>query len=190
MIKLFCKIAHKVWVHWSNIRYTNKERFYRYIMFEDRVYSVEQIQELAKRMLGHFEYTKDGLDKLGDAICPPPYAYQQIRLGYTFKDDCDGFCSLMYNFISPNFMYCYVMSLFVKGGGHCVVVFRNYTKWYVLDYDKVYGGYDSLKELIRSFNETYVIKYKKKSTVRYNAFINYDYNNGKFKTVKIKEIEE
>jgi hypothetical protein len=70
-----------------------------------------------------FDYTKDGIDQLGDSITPPPQNYAHY-LQDTVKDDCDGFHSLMYHCVKKSGIECYLLSVVSNDGGHCVLVFN------------------------------------------------------------------
>ena len=185
MIKFLCYLAHKFWwIPWSNFRYKKVERYYRFINAEDRAFSIPQIKSLAERMYGRFNYTPDGADKLWDAVCPPPYAYCQVKVGLKFADDCDGFHSLMYHCLNTEITKPYLMTVYAKGSAHCVLVFYFDFRWFVLDYTTLYEGFVDIKEAIKNYNEEFVKKYKAKSKVRSNLFLQYDYTKGKFKLVK------
>lgn len=182
MIKFLCYLAHKFWwIPWSNFRYRKVERYNIACNPEDRAYSELTIKNLADKMYGKFEYTKDGADKLWDAVCPPPYAYSTISKGEKLRDDCDGFHSLMYHCLNNGAIKPYLMTVNAKGSGHCVLLFHFDFKWYVLDYNTLYIGRYNLNKAIEKYNEDFVEKYKAKSKVYSNLFLRYDYTKGKFR---------
>lgn len=184
MIKFLCKLAHKFWwIPWSNFRYRKVERHNVACSPEDRAYSEDTIRKLASKMYGKFQYTSDGVDKLWDAVCPPPYAYSTISKGEKLRDDCDGFHSLMYHCLDNGAIKPFLMTVNARGAGHCVLVFYFDLKWYVLDYTTLYVGQYNLELAIESYNKTFKDKYGAKSKVYSNLFLKYSYNKGKFRLV-------
>lgn len=179
-IKLCCYIANKFWwIPWSNFRYRKVERFDTTIALNHKIDSFNDILYVSREMYKNFEYTSDGADKLWDAVCPPPYAYNTIIEKGKFKDDCDGFHSLMCHVLSCNDIPSYLTVVFAKKAGHCVLTFNYNDHWYLLDYTALYGG-DSLEDVITHYNEQFVVEYSAKSKVLYNCFLGYDYKKGKF----------
>ena len=191
LIKIFSPFANEVWwPMWSNIRW-NKVVKDCEVFEEDRVKNVTEIRRLAKKLYAKFEYTKDGADQLFDAIVPPAQNYLHYLDG-SIKDDCDGFHSLMYHCVNKSGFESYLLSVVSNGGGHCVLVFHANNKWHVNDYTTVHVGCDTLKEAVEKYNEKFLTNYVKSEDgeILYNGFIHYDYETGKFRSVKheLKEL--
>ena len=185
--KFFLDIINRIWVHWSNLRYRRCVRHSTDIHVSDKVYSIEDIKIKVNMLYEEFKYTKDGIKELGDAVLPPCEAYSRYLKG-TFKDDCDGFHSLVYHCLSNSGVTCYLLTVITGlSKNHCVLVFNFKNKWYVNDYTSVYGGYDSLEKAIEDYNSTYSIHYRAKK-VKYNCFLRYDYLKGKFKFINAYEL--
>lgn len=185
--RFFAYLANKFyWVPWSNFRYRNEERHSKNLLSQHNVSSLDDIQNLARIVYRNFEYTKDGPDLLWDAVCPPPYAYKQLLSGKPFRDDCDGFHSLMYHCLSQNGITCYLMVVSAVGCGHCVLTFYYNNAWHVLDYTTIYysSPADPLAYVVGEYNAAYVKRYSKvRSEVFFNGFLSYNYEKGKFSMV-------
>ena len=123
LLKTFSPLANEFWWPiWSNIRWRKAIKDCE-ILEEDKVNTVTEIRRLAKKLYAKFEYTKDGVDQLGDAITPPAQNYSYYLTG-SVKDDCDGFHSLVYHCVSKSNIRCYLLSVVSNEGGHCVFLFN------------------------------------------------------------------
>ena len=183
--KLF---ARHWWPFWSNIRFKKAIRYDRTLEKEDIVMNLTDIRSQVKKLYNKFTWTRDGIDQLGDAITPPPQNYYQYLSG-ELRDDCDGFHSLVYHCLYNSGFECYLLSVIALGGGHCVLLFKSKNdKWYVNDYNDIYGGFDTAAEVVEHYNKIYEINYKPKSEVVANDIFSYDYNKGKFSLDKIKKL--
>ena len=196
IIQLGCYIANKFWwIPWSNLRFRHEERFNavvddKFKIFDcttgtpnaDNRYQAGAIlQVLAKRLYSKFEYTKDGADQLWDAVLPPPYAYKQFSNNDKYKEDCDGFHSLLLNCLHATNIPAYLTVVWARGCGHCVLVCHLAGFWYLVDYTNVYAVGGQLSELIEEYNKEFVKTHKKcKTKVLYNCFLGYNYKKGKF----------
>ena len=148
------------------------------------VKNLTETKALVKVLYKGFKWTADDIKDLGDSITPPAQCYKDFSDGL-LEDDCDGFHSLVYHCLAKSGMRCYLLSAIRVAGSHCVLVFENKGKWYVNDYSKVYDGYESLKEAVEAYNKVY----GKTSEVLYNGFIEFNYQTGKFRSVK-KDLKE
>lgn len=198
-INFFMTIATMWWVFWSNLRFKKAVKHIS-VRDEDLIegYDPVTVRKLAKSVYNKFDYTPDGFDKLWDAITPPTQLYKDYTEG-NVKDDCDGFHSLLHYFLNWG---CdkgeellkvggvYLLSVVARGGGHCVLVYKYKDKWHVVDYKNVYKGFDTIEEAVKDYNIIYKDKYKDiKSDVYYNALVDYNYDKGKFKRVKFKDVK-
>lgn len=187
--KFFSDIAYRIWVHWSNFRYRKCIRYVTTTRECEKVYSEEDIRKAVKIWYNNFQYTKDGIKELGDAIIPPSEAYYKYTQGL-FKDDCDGFHSLVYHCLNASKLSCYLLCAKINSKyGHCVLVFNFNNRWYVCDYDSIYGYYNSLNQAVYRYNEIYSENCGLDTNeVKYNCFLKYDYEKGKFKFVNAYEL--
>ena len=176
------------WPMWSNFRFRNCIRKDTCLKEEDTVHNLTEIKALVKKLYEDFDYERDSFDQLGDAITPPPQNYKYY-LDKTLKDDCDGFHSLVYHCLYNSGIECYLLGVCAIGCGHCVLLFKYKDKWYVNDYTKVYPGFETAQEAINNYNDNYIKLYGAQSTVYINHTIKYTYDNGKFKTVRIKDLK-
>jgi hypothetical protein len=184
-LKLFSPFANEVWwPNWSNRRWKNAIKYVE-LKEEDKLEKLTKanITILVKKLYKNFHWTADGITELWDSITPPAQNYQHYLDG-ELRDDCDGFHSLVYHCLHNNGIECYLLSAIAVGAGHCVLVFKLNDKWYVVDYSTVLNGYDTLQEAIDNYNIHYVDVYNAESEVVYNGLIQYDYQTGKFSSVK------
>ena len=182
--KLFAPFANEVWWPiWSNFRWRKVLKDYP-VAEEHMVKNLTETRALVKVLYNGFKWTADDIKDLGDSITPPAQCYKDFSDGL-LEDDCDGFHSLVYHCLAKSGMRCYLLSVVSDNGGHCVLVFENKGKWYVNDYYKVYDGYATLKEAVDAYNIEYIKRYcKEGSEVVYNGFIEFNYQTGKFRSVK------
>ena len=190
LLKLFSPFANEVWwPMWSNFRWKNALKDHS-IADEHMVKNLTETRALVKVLYNGFKWVADDATDLGDSITPPAQCYRDFCNGL-LEDDCDGFHSLVYHCLAKSGMRCYLLSVVSDDGGHCVLVFENKGKWYVNDYNKVYDGCESLKEAVAAYNLEYIKRYcKEGSKVVYNGFIEFNYQTGKFRSVKsdLKEL--
>ena len=203
LVKIACYIANKLWwIPWSNFRFRHEERFDESVREDYKIdkliegadsqyFIVKTIHSLARALYLKFQYTKDGADQLWDAVLPPPYGYKQFINNEKYKEDCDGFHSLLLQCLHASGIPAYLTVVWALGSGHCVLVCYVNENWYLVDYTAVYIA-DSLNELIEKYNEEFVKKYSGcKSKVLYNCFLGYNYKKGKFYMANpSKEIEK
>lgn len=188
LFKLFAPFANEVWwPNWSNFRWRKAIKECP-VDEEHLAKNLTQVKALVKELYKKFKWVADDATDLGDSITPPAQCYFDF-LGGLLEDDCDGFHSLVYHCLQASGMRCYLMSVVSDDGGHCVLAFENKGKWHVNDYNKVYDGYESLKEAVEAYNIEFIKRYcKEGSEVVYNGFI--EYKDGKFRSVKheLKEL--
>ena len=185
-VKFFCDISNSFWVHWSNFRFRKSCRFDTTLLFEDEIHSFSDISPLIKKLYSEFKYKKDGITQLGDAVLPPSEAYRRytvdkVMTNKYYKEDCDGFHSLVYHCFKNSNLQCYLLTVNAKGCGHCVLVFRYDSVWYVVDYDTLVGVEPNLKSVIEHYNNYFKDCYSDGNKVFYNSLLKYDYKKGKFK---------
>lgn len=179
--KFFGDIAMSWWCWWSNCRFKKTIRENKGVNEEDLVSTYKQVQSLVAKLYKKFEWTADGPDQLWDAMTPPPQNYQHYLDGL-LKDDCDGFHALVYHCLYNSGIKCSLFTANAINGGHCILAFTLSGKWYVVDYNKVYKGYDTLEEAVEEYNKIYPTIYNSKKII-YNGFVQYNYETGKwFKT--------
>ena len=198
-VNFFLAIATMWWVFWSNLRFKKSVKHIS-VRDEDLIdgYDPVTVRKLCSTIYKKFKYTPDGFDKLWDAITPPTQNYKDYTEGEV-RDDCDGFHSLLYYFLSygcdkgEEFLkvgHIYLLSVCAKGGGHCVLVYEYNHKWHVIDYKTVYKGFNTLEEAVADYNKDYVVKYKDiKGDVFYNGLVEYDFGKEKFKRVRFKDVK-
>lgn len=182
--KVFSPFANEVWWPiWSNVRWRNALKDHS-VADEYLVKNLTDIKILVRLLYKKFKWVADDATELGDSITPPAQCYKDFCNGL-LEDDCDGFHSLVYHCLAKSGVRCYLMSVVVASGGHCVLVFENKGKWYVNDYNKVYNGFATLREAVEDYNKIYLTSYHKEDNeVIYNGFTEYNYTTGKFKSVK------
>ena len=183
IVKLIGDIITSIWCVWSNYRFRNVERFNTQLQDEDKVSNYKDIKELIVRLYSCFIWTQDDITQLGDAITPPPQNYKTY-LEQPLKDDCDGFHSLVYHCLYNSGIKCYLLTANPIGEGHCVLTFTLNDLWYVIDYNKIYGGFHELQSAIDDYNQIYTKVYKSKEPV-YNGLVKYSYEDGKFSRVNL-----
>ncbi len=186
IVKFFCDIFNRFWVHWSNLRFRKSCRFDNSLDDEDVVLNWDHINSLVNRLYDNFKYKKDSIDQLGDAVIPPSEAYRKYRMAKLFdtkhfKDDCDGFHSLVYHCLKNSGIKCYLLCVNAKGCGHCVCVFKYKDVWHVCDYTTFIGLEVHLKDAIKHYNSYFEDCYSGGKKVFYNCLLKYDYKKGKFK---------
>ena len=184
LLKTFSPLANEFWWPlWSNIRWRKSIKDCE-ILTEDRVKTLSEIRSLVRKLYSRFNYTSDGVDQLGDSITPPAQNYTNY-LTESVKDDCDGFHSLVYHCLRKSGIECYLMSVVSNDGGHCVLLIHINDRWFVNDYTSVYTGFSNMSNAVADYNKKYINLYcKKESEVVYNGFISFDYDTGKFRSVK------
>ena len=185
-LNFFCWIAMKWWCFWSGIRFRKMDRFSKDINEEDKVSTIDDIQNVINKINSKFEYTKDDITMLFDAILPPRESYKRYTEG-KLKEDCDGFHSAVYHVLQSCNIESYLMAVNAKGFGHCVLVFNLDKMWHVLDYTTIHDGYLNLETSIFTYNKQVPIHYGIKNEVFYNALISYNYEKGKFKYESLKK---
>lgn len=186
-LKTIYPLCHWWWIHWSNVRWSKVERHSEEIDCYNDLKDFDSIQAMIKDIYNnHYTWTADNVDQLFDAICPPPYNYYRYKTKPVLKDDCDGFHSLVYHFLHCNGYECYLLSLVDFRVGHCVLAYKSNDKWYVINYTKIYGGYESLSALIENYNAEYS-KQQKIDKISANGLVEYDYKKGKLKNKKLNK---
>jgi len=186
--KIISDISTLWWCFWSNIRFCKSIR--KNIGIKNKfknIKTVEDVLAVVFKLYPKFIYTKDGIDKLFDAITPPPQNYQYF-INKSVKDDCDGFHSLVYHILYNNNINCCLLTANAINSGHCILLFKLNNLWYINDYNKIYGGNESIEKTILDYNKIYQNVYKSKS-VNFNALVKYNYDKGKFYKCSIKKIE-
>lgn len=179
-------ISMSWWCWWSNYRFKKSIRNNLKVNEEDLVSTYKQVQALVAKLYKKFEWTADGADQLYDAMTPPPQNYQYYLDGL-LKDDCDGFHALVYHCLYNSGIKCSLFTANAINSGHCILAFTLSDKWYVVDYNKVYKGYDTLEEAVDEYNKVYPTIYNSKKII-YNGFIQYDYEKGKWYQTSAKEL--
>ena len=184
--KIIITLVNLWWVFWSNIRFKNDLKD-NVLNKEDFIKNRKDLEKLVVRLYSKFTYTSDGLDQLGDAITPPPQNYQYYLEGEV-KDDCDGFASLLCHCISKSGLENYLMTVSPEEltSGHCILILKLNDLWHVVDYRKVYNGFDTIEEAVKDYNEKYITLYNHKEVIN-NTLIKYSYEHKKF--IYIKEIK-
>ena len=176
------------WCWWSNTRFKDAIRDNKKVNDEDLVSTYKQVQTLVAKLYKKFKWTADGPDQLWDAMTPPPQNYQHYLDGL-LKDDCDGFHALVYHCLYNSGIKCSLFTANAINSGHCILVFTLNSKWYVVDYSKVYKGYDTLEEAIDEYNKVYPTIYKSKE-ILFNGFVQYNYETGKWFRTSAKRLTE
>ena len=186
-MKLLIHIRNFFWIIWSNFYYKSKkaELHSTQIDSKDRVKNINEIDHLVKKLYRYFNYTKDSIELLGDAIIPPCEAYKQYKEGL-LKDDCDGFHSLVYHCLIQSGLRAYLLTAQTNKSGHCVTIFKFEGLWYVVDYNTIYGSCRKLEPSIEEFNTYYESNYLRGDKVIINDLYEYNYTKGKFKLLNFK----
>lgn len=175
-------VANRLWwPTWSNIRWYGKRSASATFQTEDKATTLAQIKTLVKKLYSKFDWTADSWTELWDSVCSPGYNYQRYRNGI-LKDDCDGFHALVYHCLQQSgITKCYLLSVIKGTGGHCVLIFKLGTAWYVNDYDTVYGSYASYSAAISAYKTIYINNYEGGSgKVSYNSLMRWDYSKKKW----------
>lgn len=185
LVKFFGDIVTSIWCSWSNTRFKQAERFDTTLEKDEIIQDIFGVTRTAREIYNNFEWTKDGIDQLGDAIVPPPQNYRNLK-NAKLKDDCDGFHSALYHYMYNSGYECYLLSVVAIDGGHCVLIYKDESnKWRVVDYKKVYESFCDMSAAIEDYNTHYQKVYKLKAPF-YNGLVLYNYVTGKFSRVKIK----
>lgn len=184
LYSFLCKFAITIWwPTWSNFRWRNAIKYNLALKTDDRINSLSDISIILKRVYYIFKYTKDPLNQLWDSIVPPPQNYLNY-VNNNLADDCDGFHSAVYHILAGNNIICYLMTANSINSGHCVLIFCYLNNWYIVDYTSIYGPYETVNLAVEKYNSVYIRKYNSKP-VLYNGFIEYDYKDGKFKSISL-----
>lgn len=146
------------------------------------------IQSFLNECYPVFEWTMDGITQLTDSYRPLPYLYNEYYDakkaggGNKFKDDCDGYHTVVWHVLNYNSIECALITLvtkpFTKSHTMCAYKVKESgaAKYYVVDYNSIKGPYKDLE----SFVDFYRLP------VRYWQLDKYDYEKQMF--VKIKEL--
>ena len=146
MIKLFFKVwlDHiKLW--WSKVRWFNKRKIESKECTE-KVNSLTDIRLMCIDVDKRFEWTMDNIDQLFDSYRPTEYLYEMYHdstIEKPFKDDCDGFHTVIYHILKQNgykcalltiatnpMKYSHTMTLFVDTDGrYCLVNYNAVHKY-------------------------------------------------------------
>lgn len=111
-----------------------------------------------------FDWTMDDITQLTDSFKPLPYIYNEYydakKAGGStkFKDDCDGFHSVVYHVLNANSIECALITLvtkpFTKSHTMCAykAVEDGKTVYYVCDYNRIRGKYETLDDFIAAYS--------------------------------------
>lgn len=140
------------------------------------------IQSFLNECYPVFEWTMDGITELTDSYRPLPYLYNEYYdakkagSGNKFKDDCDGYHSVVWHVLNYNSIECALITLVTKPftKSHTMCAYKategGRTVYYVIDYNRIRGVYTSLEDFVNAY----------KLPVCYWQLDKYDYGNRKF----------
>lgn len=140
------------------------------------------IQSFLNECYPVFDWTMDDITQLTDSFKPLPYIYNEYydakKAGGStkFKDDCDGFHSVVYHVLNANSIECALITLVTKPftKSHTMCAYKategGRTVYYVIDYNWIRGVYTSLEDFVNAY----------KLPVCYWQLDKYDYGNRKF----------
>ena len=146
------------------------------------------IQSFLNECYPVFEWTMDGITQLTDSYRPLPYLYNEYydakKAGGAakFKDDCDGYHTVVWHVLNANSIECALITLVTKPftKSHTMCAYKategGRTVYYVIDYNWIRGVYTSLEDFVNAY----------KLPVRYWQLDKYDYEKQMF--VKVKEL--
>lgn len=190
MIKLFFKLwLNKIKPFWSKIRWKSKLSVKSNMCYE-QLDTIDDVKSMCKDVYNTFEWTQDGLDELFDSYRPVEYLYTEYiknkGTNNKFKDDCDGFHSVIYHILVHNGYDAGLITIITNPllKSHTMAIFKDRYCYYLVDYNELMKFSDScsIQDIVDSYNRanSYKPEY-------YWNIQQYDYDTCTFYTIKEKE---
>lgn len=165
---------------WSNIRWCRAVKRYPVdvMPLDDCNDFYKFLSDTAARIYDKFNYTKDGMDELGDSMRPPAQCYKDAVEG-TLKDDCDGFHAALYHAMAAQGKPTYLIAVLPRNfkSGHCILggIDPN-GNWYAQDYRQTWKSpCRDRKEFVKYLQEIFAKRYGKNASI---TFIKYNPEKG------------
>jgi hypothetical protein len=164
----------KIWVSqlrykWSAIRHKNspknltiqQEQKYKYLTPR----SIPQIKNIINEIHKRFQYTNDNWDRLYDSIDSPASCVIRAFENPPLRDDCDGFHSALYYFVSKNFD-CRLLTVVTNDikNSHTLLLLKYQQKYYYIDYTIISGSYHNIQNIIDTIKQK---RYHNKNIIMY-----------------------
>ena len=111
------------------------------------------LQTIANHLYSKFIYQYDDIKVLFDCMRTPDRCYYEYQNGYLI-DDCDGFHAALLHSVQKQGYPCGILTYIPKNDwaqAHSVLIVRNVSTYYIVDYKKVYTGVSIEKVLERLF---------------------------------------
>lgn len=152
------KQLSQIWVsqlryRWSIIRHRQSPKIltqqqynqYKSLIPQNLIDINHIVQEIYKR----FQYTNDSWDRLYDSIDSPASCVLKAFENPPLKDDCDGFHSALYWFISHNFN-CRLLTTVTQDikNSHTLLLLKHNKKYYYIDYTYLSKEYKNIPLVI------------------------------------------
>lgn len=157
------KQLSQIWVsqlryRWSAIRHAQsvkvltQEQFNKYKPFIPK--SLNSIKNIAKEINNRFQYTNDSWDRLYDSIDSPASCVLRTFENPPLKDDCDGFHSALYWFVSHNFE-CRLLTTVTEDikNSHTLLLLKYNQEYYYIDYTYLSKGYKNINSAINDIKK-------------------------------------
>lgn len=172
----------KLWIDklkptWSKIRWVRhlNEKSEKVPTVTDTTFSL-----VVRDVYKNYDWEMDGFSELFDSLRPIPYIYnlyyEKKKKGELFKDDCDGFHSLIYYILEQNGYDCFLVTFVTKplSKAHTMCVVKKAGAYRLINYSAISEArYRDIQEIADMYN----------LPVRYWNAQKWDYSKNKFYTV-------
>ena len=152
--------------HWSRIRHQRSPRKLstaqaaKYKNLIPR--SMTQIGRTAQEIYSRFQYTNDSWDRLYDSIDTPASCVLRTFERPPLREDCDGFHSALYWFVSQTFD-CRLLTVVTENihDSHSLLICRDRQRYFYIDYTYISQLFNSVSDAVEHINHRL---YKPKNT--------------------------
>lgn len=148
----------KIWVKqmrykWSSIRHKDSPK--HFTQEQQQKYKIlipktlKMVHHLSQEIYHRFQYTNDSWDRLYDSIDSPASCVLKAFENPPLKDDCDGFHSALYWFVSHNFD-CRLLTTVTQDikNSHTLLLLKHNKKYYYIDYTYLSKEYKNIPLVI------------------------------------------
>ena len=187
------KFLAMVWLEclrnfWSNLRWCTHRKD---TTKEIPTVNADNLNSTLREVYNNFEWTMDDWTQLFDSMRPAPYVYNLYfgaeNTKTDFKDDCDGFHTVIYHILKNNGYDVALITVATKPikNSHTMCAIKEKieengvekTVYRIVDYTSLRGPYTSLQDFVDDY----------RYPVRYWKLDQWDYNKKKFRKVSKKE---
>ncbi len=157
------KHLSKIWAtqmryYWSTVRHSKSpkrlstEQAQKYKSLIPRTAS--QIQKTAQEIYSRFEYTNDNWDRLYDSIDTPASCVLRTFETPPLRDDCDGFHSALYWFVSQTFNT-RLLTVVTDNihDSHSLLICQANQNYFYIDYTYTSPSYPTVSHCVEHINQ-------------------------------------